>query len=122
MAVSVVLSGTTQSIRRSIQINHQPPTLNEETAGPYVPAYEEVYRHNAIVDEETETIQEIIVGAGVVSVSERDDRYEIVVSVGFYWAFGDDGSGQPTAIADGRPYEATYFVNETRTERLGDTL
>lgn len=100
----------------------RPPTLNEETAGPYVAAYEEVYRHNAIVAEETETIQEIVVGAGVVSVNERDDGYEVVVSVGFYWTFGDDGSGQPTGIADGRPYEATYFVNETNTERLDDTL
>lgn len=71
---------------------------------------------------ETETIQEIVVGAGVVSVTERDDGYEIVVSVGFYWTFGDDGSAQPTGIADGRPYEATYFVPETTTNRLGDTL
>lgn len=100
----------------------RPLTLNEVTAGPYVAAYEEVYRHNAIVEEETETIQEIVVGAGVISVSERDDGYEVVVSVGFYWTFGDDGAGQPTGIADGRPYEATYFVNGTRTERLGDTL
>jgi hypothetical protein len=100
----------------------RPPTLNEETAGPYVAAYEEVYRHNVIVDEETETIREIVVGAGIVSVNERDDGYEVVVSVGFYWTFGDDGTGQPTGIADGRPYEATYFVNDTRTERLGDTL
>ena len=100
----------------------RPPTVDEETAGPYVAAYEEVYRHNAIVAEETETIQEIVVGAGVVSVTARDDGYEVVVSVGFYWTFGDDGSGQPTGIADGRPYEATYFVNGTATERLGDTL
>lgn len=100
----------------------RPPTLDEETAGPYVAAYEEVYRHNLIVDEETETIREIVVGAGVVSVTPRDDGYEVVVSVGFYWTFGDDGSGQPTGIADGRPYEATYFVDETTTDRLGDTL
>jgi hypothetical protein len=39
-----------------------------------------------------------------------------------YYTFGDDGSGRPTGIADGRPYEATYFVNETATERVGDTL
>ena len=100
----------------------RPPALNEETAGPYVAAYEEVYRHNVIVEEETERIQEIVVGAGVLSVSERDDGYEVVVSVGFYWTFGDDGSGRPTGIADGRPYEATYFVNATATERLSDTL
>lgn len=51
-----------------------------------------------------------------------DDRYVIVVRGGFHWSFGDDGPGQPTGIADGRPYEATYFVNETRTDRLNDTL
>jgi hypothetical protein len=99
-----------------------PPTLDEETAGPYVAASEEVYRHNLIVEEQTETIQEIVVGAGIVSVTPRDDGYEVVVSVGFYWTFGDDGSGQPTGIADGRPYEATYFVNDTTIDRLGDTL
>ncbi|WP_152041916.1 hypothetical protein [Salinigranum salinum] len=100
----------------------RPPTVDAETAGPYVAAYEEAYRHNRIVEEETETIQEVVVGAGVVSATERGDGYEVVVSVGFYWTFGDDGSGQPTGIADGRPYEATYFVNATATERLGDTL
>ncbi|AUV84058.1 hypothetical protein C2R22_18460 [Salinigranum rubrum] len=100
----------------------RPPELTEETVGPYVAEYEEVYRYNAIVEEETERIQEIVVGAGVVSVTPRDDGYEVVVSVGFYWTFGDDGSGQPAGIADGRPYEATYFVNATATERVGDTL
>jgi hypothetical protein len=100
----------------------RPPTLDEDTAPPYVAAYEEVYRHNLIVEEETEDIREIVVGAGVVSVDERDDGYEVVVSVGFYWTFGNDGSGQPTGIDDGRPYEATYFVNATTTERLRDTL
>jgi hypothetical protein len=100
----------------------RPPELTEETAGPYVAEYEEVYRYNAIVEEEAERIQEIVVGAGVVSVTPRDDGYEVVVSVGFYWTFGDDGSGQPTGIADGRPYEATYLVDATTTERLGDTL
>ncbi|WP_380676295.1 hypothetical protein [Salinigranum sp. GCM10025319] len=103
----------------------RPPTLNEETAAAYVADYEEVYRHNTIVEdpgEGVERIREVVVGAGPVSVSERDDGYEVVVSVGFYYTFGDDGSGQPTGIADGRPYEATYFVNETTTERLGDTL
>jgi hypothetical protein len=100
----------------------RPPTVNEETAGPYVAAYEEVYRHNVIVREETETIREIFVGAGVVSVRGCDDGYVVVVRVGFYWTFGDDGFGRPAGIADGRPYEATYFVNETQTNRLNDTL
>lgn len=100
----------------------RPLELTEETVGPYVAAYEEVYRYNVIVREETARIQEIVVGAGVVSVTSRDDGYEVVVSVGFYWTFGDDGSGQPTGIADGRPYEATYFVNTSTTRRLGDTL
>ncbi|AZH26046.1 hypothetical protein [Haloplanus aerogenes] len=100
----------------------RPPTVDGETAGPYIAAYEEVYRHNLIVEEETESIQEIVVGAGVVSVAESGDGYEVVVRVGFYWTFGDDGTGQPTGIADGKPYEATYFVNETTTDRRGDTL
>lgn len=100
----------------------RPPIMTEATAGPYVAAYEEVYRHNRIVGQEIETIQEIVVGAGVVSVPERDDGWVVVVRVGFYWTFGDDGSGQSTGIADGRPYEATYFVNGTRTERLNNTL
>jgi len=100
----------------------RPPTVDAETAGPYAAAYEEVYRHNRIVEEETETIREIVVGAGVVSVSERDDGYEIVVSVDYYWTFGGDGPDRPIAIADVEPYEATYFVNETTTDRLGDTL
>ncbi len=113
--------GTGESVGKKAYPD-RPPTLDEQTAGPYVAAYEEVYRHNVIVDEETETIQEIVVGAGVVSVRERNDGYEVVVSVGFYWTFGDDGSGEPTGIADGRPYEATYFVNETTTERIDDTL
>lgn len=96
----------------------RPPELTEETVGPYVAEYEEVYRYNAIVREEAERIQEIVVGAGVVSITPRDGGYE----VGFYWTFGDDGSDQPTGIADGQPYEATYSVNATTTERLGDTL
>lgn len=100
----------------------RPPTVDAETAGPYVAEYEEVYRHNAIVAEETAVLQEVVVGAGVVNVTERGDGYEVVVSVGFYYTFGDDGSGEPTGIADGRPYEATYLVNATDTVRLGDTL
>ncbi len=96
----------------------RPSELTEETVGPYVAEYEEVYRHNVIVKEEGERIQEIVVGAGAVSTTPRDDGYE----VGFYWTVDGDGSGQPTGIADGRPYEATYSVNATMTERLGDTL
>lgn len=127
VALSVLFAGCLGGLTggdavESREYPERPPTVDAETAGPYVAAYEEVYRHNVIVEEETEVLQEIVVGAGVKSVEERDDGYEVVVSVGFYYTFGDDGSGQPTGIADGRPYEATYFVNETATERLDDTL
>lgn len=100
----------------------RPPTLTAETAGVYAAQYEETYRHNAILDSETELVREIVVGAGVVSVNGTDDGFEVVVSVGFYYTFGDDGRGNPTGIADGRPYEATYRVTETAIERVGDTL
>lgn len=100
-----------------------PPTeLTAETAGVYAAGYEEVYRHNAILDGESETVREIVVGAGVVSADATDDGHRVVVSVGFYYTFGDDGRGQPTGIADGRPYEATHRVNATAIERVSDTL
>lgn len=100
----------------------RPDPLTADTAGVYAAQYEEAYRYNAVLDEETEVIQEIVVGAGVVSVNESGDGFEAVVSVGFYYTFGDDGTGRPTGIADGRPYEATYFVNATATRRVDDTL
>jgi hypothetical protein len=100
----------------------RPPELTAETVGPDVAEYEEVYRYNAIVAEETEPIQEIVGGAGVVSVGTRDDGYEVVVSVGCYWTFGDDGAGRPTGIADGRPYEAASVLNGTTTGRLEGRL
>ena len=100
----------------------RPPVLDADTVGPYVAAYEEAHRHNAILNESEAEVGEIVVGAGVESVTARDGGYEVVVSVGFYYTFGDDGRGRPTGIADGRPYAATYLVTDTGIHRRSDTL
>lgn len=100
----------------------RPDPLTADTAGVYAAQYEEVYRYNAVLEGETDAIREVVGGAGVVSVTGTDGGFEVVVSVGFYYTFGDDGRGNPTGIADGRPYEATYVVNATATERGSDTL
>lgn len=100
----------------------RPDPLTADTAGVHAAHYEEVHRYNAVLEEETGVIRGIVVGAGVVSVTGTDDGFEVVVPVGFHYTFGDDGGGNPTGIADGRPYEATYVVNATATERASDTL
>jgi hypothetical protein len=89
VAVSAVFAGCLGGLTGGDAVEpreypERPPTLDAETVGPYAAAHEEVYRHNAIVGEETEELREIVVGAGVQSVEERGDGYEVVVSVGFY--------------------------------------
>lgn len=96
-----------------------PADVTADTVGPYVAAFEEAYRHNAILST-AEGVTSISVGCSAESVAETADGYAVTVSCGFSWMFEHDGS---VGVADGRPYDATYRVSTGGlTERVGSTL
>lgn len=96
----------------------RPEPLNTSSVSRYVAAYEEVRKHNEILRETTDvTITSIDVRCGPTSLDEQDGGFVVEVACGFSYEFGRNGT--PTGIADGAPYLARYFVNETTTELLG---
>jgi len=96
----------------------RPDPLNATNADMYVAAYEEVRKHNEILRETTDvSITSIDLRCGPASFTERDDGFEVEVTCGFSYEFGQNGTS--TGIADGAPYLARYFVNDSTTDLLG---
>ena len=94
-----------------------PETLTAESAAAYVVASEEHHRRVAILQAAEVDVTEIGVSCEATDVVERGDGYEVVVDCGFWYEFQD---GDAVGIADGAPYTATYVVDETSIERVGE--
>lgn len=100
------------------QFPEKPDSLNATNADRYAAAYEEVRKSNEILRETTDVnITSIDVRCGTTSVEERNGGFVVDVACGFSYEFGQNGT--PTGIADGAPYFARYFVNDSTTELLG---
>lgn len=97
------------------ELPERPDPLNASNVDQYVAAYEEARKHNEILRETTDaTVTSISVGCGPASLDAQDDGFVVEVSCGFSYEFGENGT--PTGVADGLPYVARYFVNETTTQ------
>lgn len=97
-----------------------PAEVSAENAGEYATDFEEVYRHNSILASAREgRVESISVNCNVMDVSPSNDGFLVTVQCGFSWTFRDDGS---VGVADGLPYEATYWVSGGLVERIGSTL
>ncbi|WP_435074907.1 hypothetical protein [Halorubrum sp. HHNYT27] len=97
-----------------------PEEVTAESVGTYASQYEAVYRHNTILaTADVETVTSITAGCSARNVTEMDGGFRVTVGCEFGWTYTDEGS---EAVADGRPYEATYWVGNGLVERIGSTL
>lgn len=112
---------TNQSSTPSVQpFPEFPASVSAESAGEYASDYEEVYRHNTILaTAQVETITSITVSCSPTNTTAMEDGFRVTVECGFGWMYTDEGS---EAVADGRPYEATYWIGNGLVERIGSTL
>lgn len=125
LVAMLAIAGCTAPVSDSSSPEQKPfPTYPEEvtaeSAGTYAIQYEEVYRHNTILaTADVETVTSITVGCSASNVTEMDGGFRVTVGCEFGWMYTDEGS---EAVADGRPYEATYWVGNGLVERIGSTL
>lgn len=97
-----------------------PAEVTADNAGEYAAGFEEMYRHNSILASTREArVESISVNCNVMDVSPSNDGFLVTVQCGFSWTFRDDGS---VGVADGLPYDATYWVSGGLVERIGSTL
>ena len=96
----------------------RPDALNATNADQYVATYEQVRKYNEILRATTDVnITSVDVHCGPTSLAERDNGFVVEVACGFSYEFGENGT--PTGIADGAPYFARYFVNDSTTRLVG---
>lgn len=95
----------------------KPEPLDGVSAVPFTTNYEEVRKHNELLNETDATVTGAEVHCQFDRIAERDSGFLVDVSCDFsYWFRTEGGTG---GIVHGAPYTARYRVNETATELVG---
>lgn len=83
-----------------------PAELTAETAASFAATYEEVHKHNDIIQTQAGVV-DLGTKCGVDDVEGTNGQYRVTLDCGHWWEFQQ---GDNRGIADGAPYEVTYVV------------
>jgi hypothetical protein len=92
----------------------KPETLTDFTTVAFAADYEEVRRHNLLLNETNATVTRADVLCEFAELTERDGAFVVDVACRYSYDFRTDGGA--VGVAEGEPYTARYRITDTETE------
>jgi len=98
----------------------KPETLTDFTAVAFAADYEEVRRHNLILNETNATVTRADVLREFADLTERDGAFVVDVACRYSYDFSTDGGA--VGVAEGEPYTARYRLTDAETDLIRVTV